>query len=157
MAKKTTKAVPKQGEDEAQEVAGGGRRKLLLIAVPLIALVAGWYLLLGPGSGSGEPEVPKEPEAGEVLSLEPITMNLADGRLLKLGLALQVVADPSSGHGVTGAVALDEAIAYLGGQTYDQLVSPEARQAAKDELSRRVSERYHHDVIEVYFTEFVMQ
>jgi flagellar FliL protein len=153
---KTTKAAPKTGEDEAQE-AGGGRKKLALIAVPLVALVAGWYLLMGPGASAGEEEVAKKPEAGEVLSLEPITMNLADGRLLKVGLALQVVAKPSSGHGVTGAVALDEAITYLGSRTYAELLSPEARQAAKDELSKRVSERYHHDVIEVYFTEFVMQ
>jgi flagellar FliL protein len=156
MAKKS-KPAAKQGEEEVQAASGGGRKKLLVIAVPLVALVVGWYFLMGPAAGGDGEAVAKEPEAGEVLSLEPITMNLADGRLLKVGLALQVVAEPSSGHGVTGAVALDEAIAYLGGRTYAELVSPEARQAAKDELSKRVSERYHHDVIEVYFTEFVMQ
>lgn len=153
---KTTKTASKPGEDEAQETSGS-RKKLVLIAVPLVALVAGWYLLMGPGASAIEEEVAKEPTAGEVLSLEPITMNLADGRLLKVGLALQVVAEPSGGHEVTGAVALDEAIAYLGSRTYDELVAPEARQAAKDELSKRVSKRYHHDVMEVYFTEFVMQ
>jgi flagellar FliL protein len=154
---KTPKTAPKKGDEQAQ-TASGGRKKLVLIAVPLLALVAGWYLLMGPGSGGGEAEAEaKKPEAGEVLSLEPITMNLADGRLLKVGLALQVVAKPSSGHGVTGAVALDEAIAYLGGRTYAELVEPAGRQAAKDELSKRVYERYHHDVLEVYFTEFVMQ
>ena len=154
---KTKKPAPKSGDEQVQEAAGG-RKKLLMIAVPLVAVVAGWYFLMGPAAaGDGEHEAPKKPEAGEVVSLEPITMNLADGRLLKVGLALQVVAKPSSGHGVTGAVALDEAIAYLGGRTYNELVSPEARQAAKDELSKRVAERYHHDVIEVYFTEFVMQ
>ena len=64
------------------------------------------------------------------------------------------------GHGggeLNGSVALDEAIAYLGEHTYDQLAAPGARQAAKTELSHRVAERYHHDVMEVYFTEFVMQ
>ena len=45
----------------------------------------------------------------------------------------------------------------LGSLTYDQLAAPAARQAAKKELSRRVNERYHHAVLEVYFTEFVMQ
>ncbi|MEX2290981.1 MAG: flagellar basal body-associated FliL family protein [Mycobacteriales bacterium] len=159
MATTTKKAAAKPAEEGAQQASGGGRKKLLLIAVPLVALAAGWYFLLGPGAGDagGEEAVAKKPEAGEVLSLEPITMNLADGRLLKVGLALQVVAKPSSGHGVTGAVALDEAIAFLGGRTYAELASPTARQAAKDELSKRVAERYHHDVMEVYFTEFVMQ
>ena len=153
----TTKATQNTGEEQAPDPSGR-RKKLLVIALPLLALVAGWYVLLGPGANGGEPAAAHEPEPGAVLSLEPITMNLADGRLLKVGLALQVVAEPSSGHGeVTGAVALDEAIAYLGGRTYDELVAPEARQAAKDELSKRVAERYHHDVLEVYFTEFVMQ
>lgn len=154
----TKKKAPAPSAEDEGQAAGGGKKKLLLIVLPVLALVAGWYFLMGPGAGSADAEAEvKKPEAGEVLSLEPITMNLADGRLLKVGLALQVVAEPSSGHGVTGAVALDEAIAYLGGRTYDQLVQPAARQAAKDELSKRVAERYHHDVIEVYFTEFVMQ
>jgi flagellar FliL protein len=157
MATTKKKAPATSAEDEGQ-VSGGGKKKLFLIAVPLLALVAGWYFLMGPASGGGDAEAAaKKPEAGEVLSLEPITMNLADGRLLKVGLALQVVAKPSSGHGVTGAVALDEAIAYLGGRTYAELVDPAARQAAKDELSKRVAKRYHDDVMEVYFTEFVMQ
>ena len=150
----------KASEDstEAQAPKAGGRKKLLLVAAPLVGAVLGWYVLLGPASSS-EPAVAKEPEPGAVLSLEPITMNLADGRLLKVGLALQVVAEPSGGgHGeVTGAVALDEAIAYLGGRTYAELVEPAGRQAAKEELSKRVAERYHSDVLEVYFTEFVMQ
>jgi flagellar FliL protein len=152
-----TKAAPVADGDEA--AAAGGKKKKLLIAVPLLlALVAGWFFLLGPGSG-GASEKPEKPEPGEVLELQPITMNLADGRLLKLGLALQLPLDPpSSGHGeLSGSVALDEAIAYLGEQTYDQLAAPGARQAAKKELSHRVEERYHHGVLEVYFTEFVMQ
>lgn len=152
-----SKKTAAKADDQEAAAPSGGRKKLILIAVPLIAVMAGWYFLLGPGAGGGAEPVAKAPEPGEVLSLEPITMNLADGRLLKVGLALQVVASPSSGHEVTGAVALDEAIAYLGGRTYAELVSPAARQAAKDELSKRVAVRYHHDVLEVYFTEFVMQ
>jgi flagellar FliL protein len=144
-------------DTEDVQAGSGSRKKLLLVAISLVAVAAGWYLLLGPGAGGDGEEAAKKPEPGEVLSLEPITMNLADGRLLKVGLALQVVASPSGGHELTGAVALDEAIAYLGGRTYAELVSPDARQAAKDELSKRVADRYHHDVIEVYFTEFVMQ
>jgi flagellar FliL protein len=154
---KTKKAPAKDG-DEAVEPATGGRKKIVMIVVPLLALVAGWYFVMGPGAGAKEAEA-KEPVPGEVLELEPITMNLADGRLLKVGLALQANAEPSGGgHGeLTGAIALDEAIKFLGEHTYAQLAEPAGRQAAKDELSHRVAERYHHDVLEVYFTEFVMQ
>ena len=110
-------------------------------------------------SASAAEEKPKV-ELGEVVALDPITMNLADGRLLKVGLALQLPLEPpaGAGHGeFSGSVALDEAIAFLGEHTYDQLAAPAARQAAKKELSHRVNERYHHGVLEVYFTEFVMQ
>lgn len=131
------------------------RRPLLLVAVVLTGLAAGWWLLLGPGSGGDD--APGEPVAGEVLPLEPITMNLADGRLLKVGLALQLVEGAGEEHPVSGSVALDEAITYLGGHSVAQLTPPEARQKAKAELSKRVAERYHHEVLEVYFTEFVMQ
>ena len=136
-----------------------GKKKLVMIVVPvLLALVAAWYFVLGPGSGGSEAEEkPKEPELGEVVALEPITMNLADGRLLKVGLALQLPLEPASEHEVTGSVALDEAIAFLGEHTYDQLAKPAARQEAKTELSHRVAERYHEDVLGIYFTEFVMQ
>ena len=154
-----TKKAPAQAGEEAVEPAEGGRSKIVLIVVPLVALVAGWYFLLGPGAGPKEAAAQEKPVAGEVVELEPITMNLADGRLLKVGLALQANAEPSGGgHGeLTGAIALDEAIKFLGEHTYAQLAEPAGRQAAKDELSHRVAERYHHDVLEVYFTEFIMQ
>ena len=139
-----------------------GKKKLVMIVVPaLLAVVAAWYFVLGPGSGgSAAEEKPKKAEHGEVVALDPITMNLADGRLLKVGLALQLPLEPPAGGGhgeFSGSVALDEAIAFLGEHTYDQLAAPAARQAAKKELSHRVNERYHHGVLEVYFTEFVMQ
>jgi flagellar FliL protein len=134
----------------------GKKKKLVIIAVALVAVAGAWFLLLGPGSGKGEAEA-AEPVPGEVVALEPITMNLADGRLLKVGLALQLPLE-SSGHGeLNGSVALDEAISFLGEHTYAQLAVPEGRQKAKAELSKRVYERYHHEVLEVYFTEFVMQ
>ena len=153
------KTAPAPAADAPAE-APKGKKKLVMIVVPvLLAVVAAWYFVLGPGSGGSEAaeEAHQEPELGEVVALEPITMNLADGRLLKVGLALQLPLE-SSGHGeVTGSVALDEAIAFLGEHTYDQLAKPAARQEAKKELSHRVADRYHEDVLGIYFTEFVMQ
>jgi flagellar FliL protein len=152
-----TAAAPAETADAAQ----GGKKKLVVVVVPvLLAVVAAWYVVLGPGSGGSSAQEKAKVEHGEVVALDPITMNLADGRLLKVGLALQLPLEPpaGSGHGeFSGSVALDEAIAFLGEHTYDQLAAPAARQAAKKELSHRVNERYHSGVLEVYFTEFVMQ
>ena len=152
------KAAPATADDATEQSSGGRKKKLLIAGPVLIGLVAGWFFLLGPGGASGaeEEEKPKV-EPGEVLELEPITMNLADGRLLKIGIALQLPLEPASDHEISGSIALDEAISYLGEHTYAELAPPAARQKAKSELSHRVSERYHHEVMELYFTEFVMQ
>ena len=152
-----TAAAP--AADATAEAPKAGKKKLVVIGVPLLlALVAAWYFVLGPGSGGSEAEEkPKEPELGEVVALEPITMNLADGRLLKVGLALQLPLEPAGEEEVTGSVALDEAIAFLGEHTYAQLAAPAARQEVKAELSERVAKRYHEEVLGIYFTEFVMQ
>ncbi len=148
---------------ETAATAKGGRKKLVMIVVPvLLAVVGAWYFVLGPGSGGSAAQEKPKAEHGEVVALDPITMNLADGRLLKVGLALQLPLEPPAGGGgghgeFSGSVALDEAIAFLGEHTYDQLAAPAARQEAKKELSHRVAERYHEDVLGIYFTEFVMQ
>ena len=153
MAKTTT--APDAEVTDAKDAPGkggkGGKKKLLMAAA-LVVLVAGWFFLLGPGSGSAEPAKPKP---GEVLEMEPITMNLADGRLLKVGIALQPTYDGA--YGMSGAKALDETIAFLGEHTYEQLAAPGARQVAKGELTERIIKRYEKEVLEVYFTEFVMQ
>lgn len=152
----TTTATAPAAED-AEATPAGGKKKLVLLGgvVLLVGLAAAaWFLFF---SGGSEPE--PAPEPGEVVSLEPITMNLADGRLLKVGVALQLPLEGAS-HGegeFSGALALDETIALFGGKTYNELVTPEGREAAKAELSARVGERYHGDVLEVYFTDFLMQ
>lgn len=137
---------------------GKGRKKLFVVLALLLAATAGWYFLLGPGAGKAK-DRDAPPKPGEVLALEPITMNLADGRLLKVALALQlpVAKEGEKEEELNGSVALDEAISFLGKYRYVDLVSPDAREVAKAELSTRVSERYHGEVMQVYFTEFIMQ
>lgn len=131
------------------------KRLITLVVAALCALLVALYMFIGPGAKAQEKTADK-PVPGEVVQLDPITMNLADGRLLKVGLAMQLVAEPKEAE-VTGSVALDEAISFLGQHTYAQLAVPATRQAAKQELSKRVSKRYHGDVLEIYFTDFVMQ
>jgi flagellar FliL protein len=90
-----------------------------------------------------------------------VTLNLADGRFLKVGLALQLVegAEPVEEAHVAGfaAPALDDAISVLAARTYAELVAPGGRDAVKHELLERVAHRYEGEVMDLYFTEFVMQ
>ena len=53
--------------------------------------------------------------------------------------------------------AADLTIETFGGHSYEELVTPDGRQKAKDELAEKLKHAYHEEVEGVYFTEFVMQ
>lgn len=161
MAKKTQAPA---GDAEPAESKGGARQKAL-VAVAALALLGGaGYVVTGGGGDAEAAEAVVEdpaPVPGAVVPLEPVTLNLADGRFLKVGLALQLVegvaAPAAADVDAFAAPALDEAVTLLGARTYTQLVAPEGRQAAKAELSERIRQRYEDDVMGVLFTELVMQ
>ena len=161
MSKRKDKDAPAPDEQDAP--AKGGRKKKLLIGAVALVVLGGGYTVAGPkgADAAAEEAEPAEPLPGEVVVLEPITLNLADGRFLKIGLAMQLVEGvvPPAEDAVAGyaAPALDDAISYLGSKTYAELVAPGGRDAAKDELSVRIAEQYPDEVLSVYFTELVMQ
>ena len=162
----------------------GGKKKLIIMLLPTLLLVggAGWFFFLRGGGGDAVPTTPASHE-GPVVSLDPITINLAGGHYLKLGLALQT--DASAGD-VDGSRALDLAISEFSGQTVDDLSSTEGRDKAKEQLVASIRKAYLPEgtkpvmvrpkktkadptpkptavypvapsVYDVYFTEFVMQ
>lgn len=159
MAKKTPPT-----SDDGETPTQGSKKKLLVIGFAVVALLIGGYVTVSGGGDADAAEAAEAPEApakGAVVTLEPITLNLSDGRFLKVGLALQLVEGvpaPAAGD-VAGfaAPALDEAISLLGGLSYADLVAPGGRDAAKLALSERIGARYEGDVMGVYFTELVMQ
>jgi len=152
---------------------GKGRKKL---AVPAVALLLGVFvgpkLLGGGGSGEAAAATTTTTALGPVVALDPITLNLADGRLLKVGLALQVSAswlaeygteegggeeeeagDPTKGY----ARALDAAITVFSGRSMEELSGAAGREAAREELAARLLDTYHGEIEAVYLYEFVMQ
>jgi len=124
-----------------------GTKKLVLVGLALALAAAGWWFLLKPSPST-------EPEPGEVMTMEPIQVNLADGHYLRIGIALQLSADA---HGADGSKALDATIDLFSGVDQAQLAKAGERQELKDRLEERLHEDYHGDVLEVYFTEFVTQ
>jgi len=98
---------------------------------------------------------------GEVLEMDPITINLADGEhYLKVGLALQLkmglVATTEKDTGL-GAKALDMAIAAISAKTMAQLSQEPVRAALKQKLGIDTCHAYDGEVLTVFFTDFVMQ
>lgn len=149
----TVTAIPQTaapaGAEEAPEK--GSKKKLILILVAVLALGGGGYFMFLKPKPAGPPE------PGEVIALEPIQVNLAAGHYLRIGIALQATAD-AGGHGpIDGSKALDAVIAGFSGLTMEKVNDPKHRATLKKELLHDLEELYHHEVMEVYFTEFVTQ
>lgn len=144
----STLTAPAETAVEETDDSGGGRKKILVLAlVVVVALGAAWWFVLKPSG-------PKEPEPGEVVTLEPIQVNLADGHYLRIGVALQLTADA---HGADGSKALDAVIDLFSGIDQAELGRAGQRHQLKEKLEERLHEDYHGSVMEVYFTEFVTQ
>jgi len=156
----------------APPVAPKHRSMVVPAMVVAVALVGAAFVMRTGRSGSpssaGAAPTAKSTVApahdGDVVTLDPITMNLTGGDIVKVGIALQLggptgssvakkaIADPKN----FGARALDELIAVLGSYTHDQLAQRDGLAAAKAKLTKRLGVVYHGDVVAVYFTQFVI-
>ncbi|GEL46961.1 hypothetical protein CHO01_20770 [Cellulomonas hominis] len=129
-----------------------GRRGLVVVGALVVAAGAGWFLLR-PGAAS-EAE-PMKVELGTVQAVEPISINLAGGRYLRLGLGLQLTAEVA--EDVDTVKALDLAIALFSQRPVEEISTPEGRNALKRELAAQLTEVYEGEVVDVYFSNFVYQ
>lgn len=151
--------MKKKAKEKDPQVDGegkGGKKKLLVLGlVAVLALGAGAYFFLFSGnSAQAEPA----PEPGSVLAVDPVAINLAGDSYLKLGLTLQYTAEfDASGEGAVkdGAKALDLAIAQFSGASLADVQNN--REAMKATLQEHVVEAYEHDVMAIYYTEYVTQ
>src|SRR3546814_2812070 len=114
---------------------------------------------MGGGSASAEASAPTTTTtvAGPVVVLDAVTLNLSDGRLLQVGLALELSAEAGAGGGGHGAEevdetdptkgyakALDAAISVFGHQTMAALSEPGGRDAAKAALEASLHRSEEH-------------
>ncbi|NTW40870.1 MAG: flagellar basal body rod protein [Cellulomonadaceae bacterium] len=147
--------------EEAPAKGGGKKKKLIVIIAALVVVIGGaaaYWFLMGPGAATDEPaavvETP-EPEKGTVAIIESVSINLAGGHYLRLGLGLQLTADVAEEPDT--ARALDLAIALFSGRTVEEVSSAEGRDALKAELLHQLEEAYEGEVMDVYLTDFVTQ
>ena len=153
---------------------GGKGKALVLYALAAVGVLGGLKgFVLGGGAAPaaavdahGNPTTTTT-KPGPIVTLDPITVNIKGDRFLKVGLGLQLWGkhQAGGGHGAPDsddptkgfARALDLAIETFAGHSYDDLVSPEGRAKAKEELVHKLKHAYHDEVEGVYFTDFVMQ
>jgi flagellar protein FliL len=150
---KEAKAAVKEKKADKEQTgeAGGSKKKLIVIVLVALVLVGGgaWFFVLRG------PSAPPAPKPGAVLKLDSININLADNHYLKLGLALQTTT--SASPDLDGSHALDIAISQLSGRDMADLGVPAKREKAKEALVKAVSDAYEGEIMDLYFTEFVMQ
>ena len=153
--KETKDKNGKGGGDDATGKKGGKKKLLIIVAAVLVVAAAAWFFLLRPAPA----EADAEPElvAGEVLPLEAISINLADGHYLKLGLALQLVEGAGAHTPIEGSKAQDAAIALFSGRDMAEVGDATQREELKAQLEHTLEEAYHHEVMDVYYTQYVMQ
>ena len=160
MAKKQVDVAAADGAGKKK-----GRSNLLPAIVVAAGLLGGGYFMSGGGGAKAAPAAAEgattsttAEKHGDVVKLDSITLNLADGRFVKLGLALELkVGVKAEGFAGEAARALDIAISTLGDQSYAQLAAAGGREKAKTELKDKVVKAYGGEVTDIYFTEFVMQ
>jgi len=154
--------------DEAKGGKGGKGKTLAMGAVLAIGLLGGlkgFVLSGGKAAAASGASTTTTTKPGPIVTLDPITVNIAGDRFLKIGLGIQLSGklasqpapkdsnDPTKGF----ARALDLTIETFGGHSYESLVTPVGRAAAKEELAKKLEAAYPEEVEGVYFTDFVMQ
>ena len=144
-----------------QTGAYAGRRKKNLIAALLLVVLLGagggaFVLLTGSGADAVE-AAEVGPEPGAVVPLDAITINLADGRYLQVSIALQQALVEGESEELDGSRALHILISTLSGKSVADLTTHDQREAIRSDLVASISDAYHDEVYDVYFTSFVMQ
>ena len=148
-------ASPAAASDPAPRRGRGRLIGLALAAILLAGAGAGYWFLVGPGAAADSAAVVVEQEPGEVMPVESVSINLANGRYLRVGLGLQLSAEVE--EELDPSKALDRTISLFSGRTIDEVTSAEGRVLLKAELTRQLQEVYHGEVLEVFFTEYVTQ
>ncbi|NLA34334.1 MAG: flagellar basal body-associated FliL family protein [Actinobacteria bacterium] len=140
---------------------GGGKSNLVPAIVLALGLLGGGYFMGSGGTAeAGESPSTTEPIVlGEIATMEAININLADGHFLRVGLALQLIEGVEKSEFEKGetAKANDLLISNLGGRPMAELARAEGREQIKTHLKEQMKEVYEGDVVDVFFTDFVMQ
>lgn len=164
-------------EREPQVVAPSSNRKkwILISAGSLVLILAlsaagAWLAGLLPfgqeaqAKGSAEPA---RPEVNQVISLPPVVFNLAASRKMtyaRIGVSLGVHARkpeiPVINQDLLAPRVTDELLNSVGGMTPEELLRAETKTALKEQVAAYVNSLLPAEsgkVVEVYFTEFIVQ
>ena len=143
------------GDSSAKKNKKKSRKKPAIIAlVAVLALGGAGYYVLG---AKHEPAAEAAPHKGAVLTIDPVSLNLAEGHYLRLGLALQLTKEAGTAEVPDTAEALDLAIALFSGHSIAEVTDPATRASLKAQLVDELAKAYDGKVMDVYLTNYVTQ
>jgi flagellar FliL protein len=141
---------------EAPAKKGKKKRLVIIIALVVLAAAAGaYFFLLAPKASATPTSATPAPKPGKVLVIDSVSINLAGGHYLRLGMGLQLTADVSQDPDT--ARALDLAIELFSQRPIEQVSDQTSRDALKATLLSELETAYEGEVMGVYFTDFVTQ
>lgn len=134
----------------------GSRLKVVgIVAVAVVLAIALTVYLVVVRPEAAARKAAEPPKPGAIVQLEPMNVNLAAGKYLRVGLGLQLTDDAGAEFDVTRAK--DAVITLLTGCKVDEVATPEGREAVREALEEQLGAAYDGDVMGVYFTDFVTQ
>lgn len=146
-----------------------GRSNLLPAVVLAVGIAAGGWFMGGSGNNPGtETPTTADPAVvpGPLVSVKPMTVNLAGGHYLRLGVSFQMtdqydetVESDDSVEFANGdaSKAKDMIISAFGGRDSAELARADGREGAREDLLNRANELFDGQVMAVFYTDFVIQ
>jgi flagellar FliL protein len=151
-AAKTTTSGKGGADADATAPAKKSKKKLIIIVVVVLLVAGAGYKFMMPAKKAA----PGPPVAGEVISMDAMTVNLADGHFLKLQLALQEIKG-KGGATLDTAKAADIAVGVFSNRTIATLSAAGSWDTIKAELMKELEKAYPDELMDVYRKQFVMQ
>jgi flagellar FliL protein len=155
-AKSKGKDKSKKADAKSRKTDGKGKSKKKLIIIGAVALLAvggglKFTVLAGPAKV-------KVPVPGPVIPMDEMTLNLTGGHFLRIKIGLETIL--GGGHGaeeLDTSKAAQIVLSQFSNRSPAELTGEAARTKAKDQLLVKVKEAYPDQILDVYYTEFVMQ
>jgi flagellar FliL protein len=147
------KKVPGKPEPEKkkQKKSPLKNKKVLILLVCVLAVAGAAYKMFMPTPPPGPAK------GGDIVTMDPTTLNLADGHYLKVGIAIQLVEGKGTKDSFVTSPATDLVIDQFSNRTVAALSSNAAREKLMGQLVTRLKKAYPGEVYKVYKTTFVTQ
>ncbi|MHB1137597.1 MAG: flagellar basal body-associated FliL family protein [Microthrixaceae bacterium] len=162
----TAADAPPEGDAKKGKKGKKGKKDKRSNVLPALivagGLVVGGFMMKPSAAPAAAAEAEEEeaPIPGELVALESMTLNLSDGRYLRLGVALELVEGVEAAEfeesGATNRFR-DLIIDRVADLSADEVATPDGRDQLKSLLRDGGHELFEEEFFEIYLTELVVQ